>query len=274
MSRYLVYTTCFYQEAYTDVVKFLVDSFFAHKTSDNIDFMIYTTSEFRAIIETKCAGHPLLFQEKNFYKTMNQARISKADIFDYSEISQYEKILYLDADSIVIRDLTCVFDAIQSDNIYAPQEGTVLGGVYWGDYLFLKENPDYTNTEAISINALGFKNLPEHKRTFARIKQAFYLDMYQNKLQFYDQPHFNFHLIHNGWVDLTAFKPLIQNRLSAENATKSGFAVVHMAGCPGHSNIKIDLCREFIQEYEKIKPKIYIPEERKCCPTCNRPLDQ
>jgi hypothetical protein len=274
MSRYLVYTTCFHQEAYTDVVKFLVDSFFAHKSSDNIDFMIYTTSEYRAVIESKCSGKPILFYEKNFYKTMNQARISKADIFDYPEITQYEKILYLDADSIVIRDLTCVFDAIQSNTIYAHQEGTILSGVYWGDYLFLKENPNYTNTEAISINALGFKNLPEHKKTLAKIKQAFYLDMYQNKLQFYDQPHFNFHLIHNGLVDKDTFKPLIQNRSRADYAVKTGTAVVHMAGCPGHSNIKVDLCREFIQDYDKIKATMLVVEERKCCPTCNRPFDQ
>ena len=276
MSRYLVYTTCFHQEAYTDVVKFLVDSFFKHKTSYNIDFLIYTTSEYRTIIESKCTDVPIFFYEKNFYKTMNQARISKADIFEYSEIANYEKILYLDADSIVIRDLMCIFDVIQTDKIYAHQEGTILSGVYWGDYLFLKENPNYPNTDAISINALGFKNLPEHKKTLAKIKQAFYLDMYQNKLQFYDQPHFNFHLIHNGLVEMDAFKPLVQNRSSAETAVKNGLAIVHMAGCPGHSNIKIDLCRDFMQDYEQIQPSIIVKilEEPNCCPTCGKPLDK
>jgi hypothetical protein len=287
MSRYLVYTSCFHQEAYTDVVKFLIDSFFAHKTSPTIDFLVYTTSEYRAIIESKCAGKPIIFYEKNFYKTMNQARISKMDIFDYSEISNYDKILYLDADSIVMRDLTCVFDAIETDKIYAHAEGSVLGGVYWGDYLFLKENPNYPNVEALSVNALGMKNLPEHKKTFAKIKQAFYLDMYQNKLQFYDQPHINFHLIHNGLAELAAFKPLIQNRSSAEYAIKTEAAVIHMAGCPGHSNIKMDLCREFMRDYERLKPivseaivSVAIENpvlesivERKCCPTCNRPFD-
>jgi lipopolysaccharide biosynthesis glycosyltransferase len=201
---------------------------------------------------------------------MNQARISKMDIFDYSEIANYEKILYLDADSLVLRDLTCVFDVIQTDKIHAHQEGTVLGGVYWGDYLFLKENPNYINTEALSVNALGFKNLPEHKKTFAKIKQAFYLDMYQNKLQFYDQPHLNFHLIHNGLAELDAFKPLIQNRSSAEYAVKTSAAVVHMAGCPGHANVKIDLCRDFMRDYERIIPTV---SENKCCPTCGKPLD-
>lgn len=269
MSRYLVYTTCFHQESYTDVVKFLVDSFFKHKTSSNIDFLIYTTSEYRTIIESKCPGVPILFFEKNFYKTMNQARISKIDIFDYPEIGNYEKILYLDADSIVIRDLSCVFDMINADKIYAPPEGTVLGGIYWGDYLFLKEDPNYKDTEAISINALGFKNLPEHKKTFSKIKQSFYLDMYQNKLQFYDQPHFNFHLIHNDLVDKNAFKSLIQNRSSAEYAVKSNFAVVHMAGCPGHSNVKIELCSNFMKDYDKLERIVPV----KCCPTCNRPFD-
>ena len=273
MSRYLVYTTCFHQESYTDVVKFLVDTYFKHNASaSNIDFLIYTTSELRALIEAKCPGNPILFYEKNFYKTMNQARISKMDIFDYPEIANYEKILYLDADSLVLRDLTCVFDVIHTDKIHAHQEATVLGGVYWGDYLFLKENPNYLNTEALSVNALGFKNLPEHKKTFAKIKQAFYLDMYQNKLQFYDQPHLNFHLIHNGLAELDAFKPLIQNRSSAEHAFKTSAAVVHMAGCPGHANVKIDLCRDFMRDYEQIIPTETVIM-KKCCPTCGKPLD-
>ena len=277
MSRYLVYTSCFHQESYTDIVKFLIDSFFANKHADsNIDFLVYTTSEFRSIIESKCEGKPLLFFEKNFYKTMNQARISKMDIFDYPEISNYDKILYLDADSVVLRDISCVFDAIQTDKIYAPPEGNVLGGVYWGEYLFLKENPNYPNVEGLSGNAIGFKNLPEHKKTLAKIKQAFFLDMYQNKLQFYDQPYVNFHLIHNGLCELDGFRPLIQNRTSPESAIKNNFAIVHFAGCPGHANVKIDLYKEFMREYTKLLP-MSSPEEnkvseQKCCPTCNRPF--
>ena len=49
-----------------------------------------------------------------------------------------------------------------------------------------------------------------------------------------------------------------------------------MAGCPGHSNIKIDLCRDFVRDYENIQQTIVVKilEEPNCCPTCGKPLDK
>ena len=47
-SKYLVYTCCFHQENYTDVVLYLINSF--KKTGSAVDFLIYTTGEFKTII--------------------------------------------------------------------------------------------------------------------------------------------------------------------------------------------------------------------------------
>ena len=81
-SKYLIYTCCFHQESYTDVLVYLINSF--KNTGSTVDFVVYTTSELKALIQSKCADLTgVQFFEKNFYKSMNQARISKLDIFDY-----------------------------------------------------------------------------------------------------------------------------------------------------------------------------------------------
>ena len=137
-----------------------------------------------------------------------------------------------------------MFDAIQEDLIYVVGEGNILHEAeYWGRSLFLKENAQ--DREGISSCIMGFKNIPAIKKMFIKTKQAFYLDMYQNKLKFYDQPFLNFYFIHNNLCDPTTFKRFVKSRVSAEVALKEGLTVVHFAGCPGHGNVKLELLKEF-----------------------------
>lgn len=251
-SKYLFYTCCFHQEVYTDVVLYLINSF--KKTGSTVDFLIYTTSEFRALIQSKCPDLTgVKFFEKNFYKTMNQARISKLDIFDYPEIENYEKVIYIDADSIFVKDPTPIFDSIQDDLIYVYGEGNILcDAEYWGRSLFLKENAQYPDREGIASFIMGFKTIPAIKKLFIKTKQAFYLDMYQNKLKFYDQPFLNFFFINNNMCNTNVLKPFVRSRESAQSAIDNGLFIVHFAGCPGHGNVKLDLLKEFQADYDRI----------------------
>lgn len=254
-SKNLIYTCCFHQENYTDVLSYLVKSF--KKTDSAVDFLVYTTADFRALIEEKCPGTGVKFFEKNFYKSMNQARISKLDIFDYPEIDNYEKVIYIDADSIFVKDPAPIFDAIQEDLVYVLGEGNVLcDAEYWGRSLFLKENAQYVDREGISSCVLGFKNIPAIKKMFIKTKQAFYLDMYQNKLKFYDQPFLNFYFIHNNICNTNALKLFVKSRESAQSAVDGGRIIVHFAGCPGHGGVKLDLMKQFQAELDKISHKV------------------
>ena len=262
---YLLYTSCFHQKQYVDIVVNMLNSYFdIIPENTNIDFMVYTNTEFRALIEARMEGKPVKFFEKNFVKTMNQTRISKVDVFDFPDIAQYDKIVYVDADTMFLRDPTPLFDAIVEDVVYAGGESNILSETnYWGRSLFLKNDSSCADQEGISVSCLGFKNLPEIKKLFSKIKQAFYLDMYQNKLVFYDQPFFNVHLINNQMVNKTDYKKLILSRPTPEDAAEKGLVAVHFAGCPGHAQIKLDLFMDFKSRY--IWPKSPSPAE---------PLDQ
>ena len=256
---YLLYTSCFHQKQYVDIVVNMLNSYFdVIPENTNIDFLVYTNTEFRGLIEARMDGKPVKFFEKNFVKTMNQTRISKVDVFDFPNITQYEKIVYVDADTMFLRDPTPLFDVIVEDVIYAGGEGNILSEAnYWGRSLFLKNDSSCVDQEGISVSCLGFKNLPEIKKLFSKIKQAFYLDMYQNKLVFYDQPFFNVFLISNHMVNKTDFKKLVLSRPTPEEAAEKGLVAVHFAGCPGHAQIKLDLFVDFKSRY--IWPKVCNP---------------
>ena len=250
----LIYTCCFHQENYTDVVSHLINSLAQVGTSS--DLLIYTTTEYKELIQKKCPiATNLLFVEKKFYKTMNQARISKLDVFDFPQIDRYEKVLYIDADSLFLTNPDKIFDQITEEVVYAVGEGEILSeGEYWGRSLFLRENAECANREGLGAYALGFKNAVAIKKLFIKIKQAFYLDMYQNKLRFYDQPFLNFFLLQNNMCNTVALKSFIRSRPSVSEAINDELAIVHFAGCPGHGPVKLDLVNQFELEFNKQKP--------------------
>lgn len=250
----LIYTCCFHQEIYTDVLSHLINSFV--QTGSAIDFLVYTTTEFKELIQKKCPlATNISFVEKNFYKTMNQARISKLDVFDFPQIDKYDKILYVDADSLFLKKPDEIFDKITDDVVYAVGEGNIMNeGEYWGRTLFLKENPESPDREGVGAFALGFKNIVSVKKLFIKIKQAFYLDMYQNKLRFYDQPFLNFFLLQNNMCDSEALKPILKSRPTVSQAICDEICIAHFAGCPGHGTVKLDLINEFELEFNKQKP--------------------
>jgi hypothetical protein len=99
---------------------------------------------------------------------------------------------------------------------------------------------------------MGFKTIPAIKKLFIKTKQAFYLDMYQNKLKFYDQPFLNFFFINNNMCNTNVLKPFVRSRESAQSAIDNGLFIVHFAGCPGHGNVKLDLLKEFQTDYDRI----------------------
>jgi hypothetical protein len=256
-SKYLIYTCCFHQETYTDVLVYLINSF--KKTGSTVDFLVYTTSDFKTLIQSKCQDLTgVQFFEKNFYKSMNQARVSKLDIFDYPGIENYEKVIYIDADSFFIKDPLPMFDSIQDDIVYVYGEGNILcDAEYWGRSLFLKENSQYPDREGIASFIMGFKTVPTIKKLFIKTKQAFFLDMYQNKLKFYDQPFLNFFFINNNMCNSDVFKKLAKSRESAQSAIDEGRFVVHFAGCPGHGYVKLELLKEFQTDFDRLtKPKV------------------
>jgi hypothetical protein len=252
----LIYTCCFHQENYTDVVSHLINSF--ANVGSKTDFLVYTTTEYKELIQKKCPlATNLLFVEKNFYKTMNQARISKLDVFDFPQIDRYEKILYIDADSLFLKNPDQIFDQITDEVVYTVGEGEILSeGEYWGRSLFLRENAECANREGLGAYALCFKNVVTIKKLFIKIKQAFYLDMYQNKLRFYDQPFLNFFLIGNNMCNTQALKSVIRSRPSVSQAINDELVIVHFAGCPGHGPVKLDLLNQFQLEFNKQKPAI------------------
>jgi len=250
MSRNLIYTCLFHNEKYVNFTIDLIRSF-VKSNSINCDFLVYTTQTFRERIESELSDislSSLKFHINNYYNTLNQSRISKVDIFDYKELNNYNKILYIDTDSIITGDVQLIFDTIQEPGtMYTIKEiDTVSSDAeYWGRSLFVR-NGKNTDKPGFAASTFGFINQDSGniKKMFLKIKQQFFLDMYQGKLIFYDQPYLNYYFHESGLCQLNT-NAIGQYLNSSARVYSNQYVIHHFSGCPGNYEIKHNVSEQF-----------------------------
>jgi lipopolysaccharide biosynthesis glycosyltransferase len=166
----LVYLGVFGNKDYLELLKVLLLTVKLFSSNHTMDFLILTSEDFLPDIEklSKLLEIPL----KTFiidYSTLAGAAFARLNIFDFPEISNYEKILYLDTDITIQGDLQKVFELEIEDKVYAMSEGTIeheIHGGHWFDFKTIDKN-----TVGINSGILLFKPTETMKTIFANINQ-------------------------------------------------------------------------------------------------------
>lgn len=109
----LLYFSVFHDIEYIGMLYKLLASIEKNTTNLNFDILIMTDEKFKQGIEvlpivSKFKVDYMLF---NGVKTAMDASMKKMFIYDYNRIDEYEKILYLDADSLCLKDLNIIFES-------------------------------------------------------------------------------------------------------------------------------------------------------------------
>lgn len=179
----LVYASVFCQQSYVKLLELLLTSLsmFGKFNPNTTDILIFTTPSMTEDIKKVSGQFPIKF----FYLDINtifEASCSRLQIFKYTQLSNYDKILYLDTDIIVANSINNVLDLeIDDDKIYCTEEGTIYQEYYGGK--FYKNRDLDENTPAFSAGILFFKNSPVIKSLFSDILNHIYEDTVVNKNQ-------------------------------------------------------------------------------------------
>ncbi len=153
---YLVYSCVFFQWNYINLLNLLLKSYALTEDKKDITYLVICNYQFKEHIEN-------IFEALNVngkvwcmdLKTMNEALCSRFFIFNYPEIANYKKILYLDTDILLVDGLTKILANELEDKLYAMQEGTTED-MYHGYQLYTPENNP--KTSAFSSGVLLFNN--------------------------------------------------------------------------------------------------------------------
>lgn len=114
----LIYFTVFLNEEYVDLIELALQSIYDCTPNITFDVLFVTDEEYKQKIlqKTIISKYNCFFHILPTPLSGPRASINKLTVFDYANINQYEKILFLDCDTICIRDINEVFNLVVLPN--------------------------------------------------------------------------------------------------------------------------------------------------------------
>ena len=212
----LIYFCVFNQEDKINILKLLIETLDKRGNINNgtTDILIITSPIFQPIIQNELSCFNLKFQ---YYvldlKTRIETSCAKLHIFDYHDINNYDKILYLDTDILINSDINVLFNTEITDKLYVLEEGCI-GNEIWGSQFF--DFSKYSSDlPAFSTEIFFFRNTKTIKDLFD-ITKSHIID-YINKNNAYtpmwlDKPFVVYNaIISNNYDNIVLKKYVIKN---------------------------------------------------------------
>jgi hypothetical protein len=167
-----IFVCIFNNVNYVKMFYLLLESIYIYgNLADDIDIVIYTSTEFMKIIkQSHLFNDKIKFEINDTFNNIEKACNARLNCFTLKSISNYKKILYLDIDILIKDDIHKIFDVVEKDILYVLEEGTIEH-IDHGGFLFGKEIDDYPNKEAFTSGILLFNNCGKMRELFENIKQ-------------------------------------------------------------------------------------------------------
>lgn len=234
----------FHNKKYIRLLELLLLSL--HRFSSPVDLLVLTSDDFvddlQAMFsrtEVTCRLHCIPCSG------IFDAACARLHIFDWPEIDQYEKILYLDTDIVIRRDVSPIF-SFPIDKLYGIASGTLVSKNFGGQFF------DFSRIEAstrgMNSGTLLFPPSPAIKDLFQRILKHT-TEFKGNPPYALDQPFINYHAFMAGLVDTVALVPyvsLYEDMLEVRNTETA--SICHFSYPIGNFEHKYTRMSKFFKE--------------------------
>ena len=214
MKDNLIYFCLFHNKSYINLADLLLNTLklYGEVNYETTDVLIMTHSDYKQELEniTNALNIPAVFMICKF-TTLMQAGCARLYIFGHKGIEQYKKILYLDTDILINKNINSLFELeIDSTKLYALEENTIgspyNGGNMFDFKVFNRDTPAYTT------GILLFMNSPEIKLLFNKILNHIQLDKIKRIAPVcLDQPYIIYHSFINNHYDNQLLKTYVIN---------------------------------------------------------------
>jgi len=244
----LVYYTHGYNNKFLDMLDLSIKSL---RIKNNNDIVIICDESFINDAKEKLKHYNnIYFHPVKDSKSAPEASMNKLKIFDYENINNYEKILFIDSDIIIHTDLNNIFNNINEDNLlYVKRESLNTEdhkNIYYSLQLYTEEQLDNfkrDNTFVFNAGQFGFINSEQMKTHFNNINnlirnhkgESFYEQSFMNH-------YFNLHKLKNDDI-------LDNNvRLFPENDVMYENKIIHFCGL-GEGNPKFERMSNYFNKF-------------------------
>jgi len=269
MTKNLVYCCVFYNKDYFKLLNLLLTSLKFFSSTHNFDLLVLTNENMIECVQ-ELAGRlkmNLLIKTFNF-TTIFQAACSRLFIFYYENINSYDKILYLDTDIIIKKDLKKIFDINIDDKLYGIESGTINSPSF-GNQFFDFGKID-KSLKGINSGTLLFKNCSIIKELFIKIRN--HIDEFTKSCQqipyCMDQPFINYHAISLGLYNNSILNEYVSLYEDNEVVTNYETSIVcHFSFPIGNFEHKNERMKKFMFEilketkWDEINDEIFIDKK-------------
>lgn len=235
----LIYMCVFHNRKYIELLHLLLKSLkIFGKIDDNIDIVILTHKTFED--EIKDITKSLKINTQNVFldlKSIPESKWARFKIFDINIcLEDYSKVLYLDIDVIIQKDIHKVFDLELKNKLYTRKQGDTSGEYYGGD--LFKEKGVIEKRPAFCSGVFLFKPCNEIQQLFSRTIQ--HIQEYHNSGKPFggciDQPFLNFHAISSNLHEIDLLSDIVTN---SPDINTTNEVICHFAGNSCSYEIKI-----------------------------------
>jgi lipopolysaccharide biosynthesis glycosyltransferase len=229
----------FYNRKYIELLNLLLKSLKTFgNVADSVDILILTHKTFEG--EVKSITSTLQITSQIVVMDLNsipESKWARFKIFDINiDLCRYSKILYLDIDIIIQKDIHKVFNMKLDNKLYARRQGDI-SGEYYGGNLF-KEKGIFEKTPAFCSGVLLFKPCEEVQQLFSRTIEHIQ-DFEKSGKQFgacIDQPFLNFHAIISNLHEIDLLSDIVTNNPDVNTTNE---VVCHFAGNSCSYEVKV-----------------------------------
>ena len=244
----LLYFCVFYNNNYFKLLNLLLTSLKFYSKINSFDILILTNETMREEVKELSKKLKININIQTFdFKTIFQAACARLFIFDYPEIDNYEKILYIDTDIIIKKNISIIFDLEIDNLLYALEQGTINSLNFGKQFFnFDKINP---NTTGINSGTLLFKNCQEIRNLFSRMIGHInaFADSKVTTPYTMDQPFINYHAISSNMYDNKLLNPYISLYEDTDTVTNYDTSIIcHFSYPIGNFNHKYDRMKNFL----------------------------
>jgi len=199
----LIYVCVFYNEKYIRLLELLLLSLRVY-SMPSYDLLVLTSDSFKDKIASlssriglSCKIHCLPCT------SIFEAACARLHLFDWPGISAYEKILYLDTDIIIRRDVGKLFENRLDTKLYGIGSGTLESPQFGGQFFKWPISGLDHRTPGVNSGTLLFLNCEEIRSLFDKINDHIKTHLVEgNPIPVVmDQPFINYHAFLSGRAD-------------------------------------------------------------------------
>jgi hypothetical protein len=249
-TKTLIFMCAFYDRAQLYMLFRILESIYIYgNLDDNVDILIYTSSEFAAILQNSnlyCV-RKIIIRTNDEYVSIHDAHKAKLDLFELGVANGYDRVLYLDNDVLFVGDINVLLCmTYKSDTIFAAKDGNIGdASSEWGRSLFDAAGIECPDEPAFSTSVMLFRTSSQIRALFSEVKHHIKTSpgLFLEK---YDRPYIVFRAFIYDMYDTLFFSAYIHallydDKTSQMKILRSDIAI-RFCGSIADKTYNMDLC--------------------------------